>query len=215
MLRVTTLVLLFYATVGWTISKPSMVTSHHQISSQQHIAMLAKAKKNRNSRRKDAVEDSEAESISASDNEQSTRLQSSMKSDAEAPVEERVASVLRNAGIMDTDVAASAKPGQPPDPLSRIPKQGQELLERFFTSGAVLFGSIFLISGISVSVEAFCKVLGSPLPVAIDEVLVQYVEPALTPSVLILFAFSISLGILKQLQLGSASAGVLYTEEDD
>ena len=43
----------------------------------------------------------------------------------------------------------------------------------------------------------------------------QYVEPALTPSILILFGFSISLGVLKQLQLGSESTGVLYTESDD
>jgi len=41
------------------------------------------------------------------------------------------------------------------------------------------------------------------------------VEPALTPSILILFGFSISLGLLKQLQMGSASAGVLYSEDDE
>ena len=31
------------------------------------------------------------------------------------------------------------------------------------------------------SVEAVCKVTDNPLPVQIDELLVQYVEPALTP----------------------------------
>ncbi len=31
------------------------------------------------------------------------------------------------------------------------------------------------------SVEAVCKVTDNPLPVEIDELLVQYVEPALTP----------------------------------
>lgn len=136
---------------------------------------------------------------------------------SDAPVEDRVAQVLRDAGMatdMDSGVSSDG-PKQPADPLSRIPKKGQELLERFFAGGALTFGSIFLISGIAVSVEALCKVLGSPLPVAIDEALVQYVEPALTPSILILFFFSISLGLLKQLQLGSESAGVLYTEDDD
>mmetsp|Transcript_30812 Transcript_30812/g.76922 ORF Transcript_30812/g.76922 Transcript_30812/m.76922 type:complete len:218 (+) Transcript_30812:27-680(+) len=133
---------------------------------------------------------------------------------SDAPVEERVAKVLRDAGLSNTGGFA-AGPAQPADPLARIPKKGQELLERFFAGGALLFGSVFLTSGICVSVEALCKVLGSPLPVAVDEALVQYVEPALTPSILILFGFSISLGVLKQLQLGSASAGVLYTEEDD
>ena len=55
---------------------------------------------------------------------------------------------------------------------------------------------------------------GVKLPTALDEAIVQYVEPALTPSILILFFFSISLGILKQLQLSSESTGVLYTEDD-
>ena len=65
------------------------------------------------------------------------------------------------------------------------------------------------------SVEAFAKVSGNPLPVFLDEVLVQYVEPALTPSILILFGFSISLGLLKQLQMTAGSAGVLYQEPEE
>ena len=68
---------------------------------------------------------------------------------------------------------------------------------------------------LAVAVEAICKVTGNPLPAAIDEALVQYVEPALTPSILILFFFSISLGLLKQLQLSSESGGVLYSEDED
>jgi len=78
-----------------------------------------------------------------------------------------------------------------------------------------VFGSAFLLSGLAVSIEAVCKVTGTPLPTPIDEALVQYVEPAMTPSILILFLFSISLGLLKQLQLGSESAGVLYLEDDE
>ena len=102
-----------------------------------------------------------------------------------------------------------------PDPLSKIPKAGQELLERFFGGGAIVFGTAFILSGIAVAVEAVCKVTGNPLPTVIDEALVQYVEPAMTPSILILFFFSISLGLLKQLQMSSEQGGVLYTEEDE
>jgi len=133
----------------------------------------------------------------------------------DAPLDTRLDQVLRDAGITRTvdDVAEAAR--GPADPLSRIPKKGQELLERFFGGGAIVFGSAFLLSGLAVSVEAICKVLGTPLPTAIDQALVQYVEPALTPSILILFFFSISLGLLKQLQLGSETAGVLYSERDD
>jgi len=129
----------------------------------------------------------------------------------------------KRAGIAKPGAEASRPPPNvgrlaapnPNDPLSRIPKAGQELLERFFGGGALVFGSAFILSGLAVAVEAIAKVLGNPLPTPIDEALVQYVEPALTPSILILFGFSISLGLLKQLQLGSESTGVLYREEDE
>ena len=132
-----------------------------------------------------------------------------------SPLESRLDDALRNAGVTRTAAQAQAEAQGPTDPLSKIPKQGQEILERFFGGGAIVFGSAFILSGIAVSVEAVCKVIGKPLPTALDEVLVQYVEPALTPSILILFGFSISLGLLKQLQLGSEQAGVLYLEDDD
>eukprot|EP00326_Haptolina_ericina_P023705 CAMPEP_0181182050 /NCGR_PEP_ID=MMETSP1096-20121128/7673_1 /TAXON_ID=156174 ORGANISM="Chrysochromulina ericina, Strain CCMP281" /NCGR_SAMPLE_ID=MMETSP1096 /ASSEMBLY_ACC=CAM_ASM_000453 /LENGTH=192 /DNA_ID=CAMNT_0023270613 /DNA_START=39 /DNA_END=617 /DNA_ORIENTATION=+ len=134
--------------------------------------------------------------------------------DDDASVEERVARVLRESGLAP-EGGAPAAASAPSDPLSRIPLKGQALLERFFAGGALTFGTIFLTAGILVSAEALAKVLGYDLPVAIDEALIQYVEPAMTPSILILFGFSISLGLLKQLQLGSESAGVLYTEDDD
>lgn len=136
---------------------------------------------------------------------------------SEAPLDARLDDVLRNAGLAPSSdqLQQAARPSDPTDVLSRIPQKGQVLLEQFFGGGALVFGSAFLLSGIAVSVEAVCKVTGNALPTALDEVLVQYVEPALTPSILILFFFSISLGILKQLQLGNESAGVLYSEDDE
>jgi len=137
------------------------------------------------------------------------------------PLDDRLDAVLQRAGISSSgssgpSLSSPAKPGvNPSDPLASIPKAGQVVLERFFAGGAVTFGSAFILSGLAVAVEAIAKVLGNPLPTALDELLVQYVEPALTPSILILFGFSISLGLLKQLQLGSESTGVLYTESDD
>ena len=141
--------------------------------------------------------------------------------DPSAPIEDRLDDVLQKAGIArtqeDMPFAQPQSSGgiNPADPLSSIPKKGQELLERFFGGGAIVFGTAFLLSGIAVAVEAICKVSGNPLPTALDEALVQYVEPALTPSILILFFFSISLGLLKQLQLSSESGGVLYSEDED
>jgi len=138
------------------------------------------------------------------------------RTSSDAPLDARLDDVLRNAGITQvSDDTPSAGGAGPMDPLSRIPKKGQELLERFFGGGALVFGSAFLISGLSVALEAICKVANVRLPTVVDEAIVQYVEPAMTPSILVLFFFSISLGLLKQLQLGSESAGVLYSEGDD
>ena len=134
---------------------------------------------------------------------------------AAEPLNDRLDQVLRNAGITPTDGGKEERMRVAPDPLSKIPKAGQELLERFFGGGAIVFGTAFILSGIAVAVEAVCKVTGNPLPTVIDEALVQYVEPAMTPSILILFFFSISLGLLKQLQMSSEQGGVLYTEEDE
>jgi len=128
---------------------------------------------------------------------------------------ERVDSVLRERGILPSDSRPQSQAGAPLDPLARIPKSGQALLERFFGGGAILMGTVFISSGIAVSVEALCKVLDKPLPPAFDDFLVNSVEPILTPSILALFFFSISLGLLKQLQFSSESAGVLYREDDD
>ena len=133
---------------------------------------------------------------------------------------ERIDAALRSAGLSPEDGDSLLQPPSAPsslDPLSRIPKKGQELLERFFSTGALIMGGVFITAGLGVSVEAIAKVSGNPLPIFVDEILVQYVEPALTPSILTLFGFSISLGVLKQLQFTSEtdSMGVLYREEDD
>ena len=116
---------------------------------------------------------------------------------------ERLDAVLRSAGLSRSDsakVEGLQKATQDQSPLASIPVKGQELLEKFFGSGALLFGGIFIAAGIGVSIEATCKITGYQLPVLLAEAIVQYVEPALTPSILILFGFSISLGLLKQVR---------------
>ena len=120
---------------------------------------------------------------------------------------ERLDAVLRSAGLSQSD-SAKVEEARPKDesPLASIPVKGQELLERFFGSGALLFGSIFILGGIGVSIEATCKITGYKLPTLLAEVIVQYVEPALTPSILILFGFSISLGLLKQVRSRTPAA---------
>ena len=133
--------------------------------------------------------------------------------------QQRVDRVLRDAGL--APIGAGDPPLEtgggdaPADPLARIPKKGQELLEKVFSGGALASGGVLLVSGIGVGVEAVCKVGGYPIPLAVDEAIVQYVEPTLTPALLTVFFFSISLGVLKQLQFSSDAdvAGVLYREE--
>ncbi len=153
--------------------------------------------------------------VSVSSTPDAPMAPASASSSSELPVDERLDAVLRKAGLTQDDQSAieAARPSD--DPLSKIPKAGQQLLERFFFGGAVVFGVIFISCGLAVAAEALATVLGSPLPEAIDSAIVAYAEPALTPSIVVLFGFSISLGLLKQLQMGSESAGVLYTENED
>jgi len=217
------LIVLLDVALGWTPAAPLALRRAPVAPSHSPPLMMAKSKKPSRKKKKEAKPYEPAiaqpyEPAAASYTESPSGLpviETSSAAAPDAPVEDRVAAVLREAGLASDSGVMAGGAQASTDPLSRIPKAGQELLERFFAGGALTFGSIFLVSGISVSVEALCKVLGYPLPVAIDEVLVQYVEPALTPSILILFGFSISLGLLKQLQLGSESAGVLYSEDED
>jgi len=184
------------------------------------VQLLAKSKKPARKAKQKAKPAPMVQTGSVPPNEQATPISRAPPEAAGALAspatrEQRIEQVFRDAGMAPKEASAPTQPPTPTDPLSAIPVKGQELLERVFAGGALLFGGIFISSGIAVAVEAVCKVLGKPLPVAVDEVLVQYVEPALTPSILILFFFSISLGVLKQLQLGSDTAGVLYREDDD
>ena len=149
------------------------------------------------------------------------QLEGTATSTATGPVdvEDRLDAVLKSAGLIKdwsaTDATASSKDSAGGSPLANIPPRGQELLERVFFSGAALFGSVFLLAGLALSAEATLSVLGSPLPDKVAAFVLDFVEPTMTPSILCLFFFSISLGVLKQLQLGSDTAGVLYTEDDD
>ena len=116
----------------------------------------------------------------------------------DAPLDRRLDDVLAAAGMMQSDESLIEAKREPQSPLSSIPVKGQEVLERFFGGGALIFGSAFILAGIAVAFEAVCKVAKVELPVAVDEAIVQYIFPSLTPSILILFFFSISLGLLKQ-----------------
>ena len=116
----------------------------------------------------------------------------------DAPLDQRLDDILASAGMMQSDQSLIDAKREPQSPLSSMPVKGQELLERFFGGGAIIFGSAFILAGIAVAFEAVCKVAKVDLPVAVDEAIVQYIFPSLTPSILILFFFSISLGLLKQ-----------------
>ena len=207
MLRLAALCLLADATFAWSLATPVGLQPRHSARAPQQPCMMAKSKKPKRKKGKSSAASQPAYEpvTTASFTESPSGLpvvKTASTSDPDAPVEDRVAAVFRNAGIsnsgLDSGALGSSSTPQNADPLSRIPKKGQELLERFFAGGALTFGTVFILSGIAVSAEALAKVLGNPLPVALDEILVQYVEPALTPSILILFGFSISLGLLKQ-----------------
>ena len=92
-----------------------------------------------------------------------------------ARLDSRLDDVLAQAGITQTDESLLDANRGPERPLSSIPLKGQELLEKFFGGGAIVFGSAFLLAGITVAFEAVCKVAKVDLPVAVDEAIVQYI----------------------------------------
>lgn len=79
-------------------------------------------------------------------------------------------------------------------------------IDRFLKGGVAICTVLFVLAGAGITVEAWSKASGSPLPENIDKFIVTVVEPNFTPGLGVLLGFSISLGAFAAAQLGSSSA---------
>mmetsp|Transcript_64163 Transcript_64163/g.121574 ORF Transcript_64163/g.121574 Transcript_64163/m.121574 type:complete len:282 (+) Transcript_64163:68-913(+) len=127
--------------------------------------------------------------------------------------------LLEATGVTDPEYRERLELGKN-DPLRKIPRSGQETLEKIWFGGTVVFGIIFILVAILESTLAVGKFFHFDESYeeqfkSYDFFITKFVSPVLTPSIVITFVNSASLGILKTFQLQSEGSGILYTEDED
>jgi hypothetical protein len=97
------------------------------------------------------------------------------------------------------------------DIMAMIPGPILIAVDRFLKVGLALSSLLFVGAGLGITVEAWSKTSGEPLPENIDNFIVNVVEPNFTTGLLVLLGFSISLGAFAAAQL--SSQGAQYKED--
>jgi hypothetical protein len=85
-------------------------------------------------------------------------------------------------------------------------------IDRFLKAGVVICGTLFILAGLLITLEAWSKTSGQPLQDNLDNFIVGTIEPGFTPGLLVLLSFSVGLGVFAAAQL--ASAGATYKEDN-
>ena len=97
------------------------------------------------------------------------------------------------------------------DIMTALPPSVLVGIDSFLKIGLGTTSVLFVLGGIGITVEAYSKATGKPLPVDVDQFLVNVVEPNFTPGLFVLLGFSVSLGLFAAAQLGSQ--GATYRED--
>jgi hypothetical protein len=97
------------------------------------------------------------------------------------------------------------------DLMSTLPAPLLIAIDRFLKIGVVVCTTLFLASGVGITIQAWSAASHSPLPPDVDTFIVNVIEPNFTPGLFVLLGFSVSLGIFASLQMGSA--GAQYKED--
>lgn len=92
------------------------------------------------------------------------------------------------------------------DIMNMLPPGVLVIIDRFLKIGLGVTGTLFVLGGIGICIEAFSKVSEKPLAPNIDAFIVNIIEPNFTPGLLVLLAFSVSLGAFAALQLSSEAS---------
>ena len=92
------------------------------------------------------------------------------------------------------------------DFIAMIPAPVLKGLDTFLKAGVAVSGLAFVLAGLAITAEAWSKSSGEALPEDLDNFIVHVVEPNFTPGLLVVLAFSISLGLLSAASLGSEGA---------
>ncbi|KAJ8907829.1 hypothetical protein NDN08_007933 [Rhodosorus marinus] len=89
--------------------------------------------------------------------------------------------------------------------VSKIGIDGVGKLDKALATACTVCLAVVFVTGILIGVEAFFKATGQDVPQNLDQFLVQGVNYVFTPSLLIFFACSINLGLLKSAQIDEAN----------
>lgn len=99
-----------------------------------------------------------------------------------------------------------ADEGQDFDLMRILPEPVLIAIDRFLKTGVVICTVLFVLAGVFITIEAYSKTTGNPLPEDLDSFITNTVEPNFTPGLLVLLGFSVSLGAFAAAQLSSASS---------
>jgi hypothetical protein len=110
------------------------------------------------------------------------------------------------------ELKKKAESNQDLDLFSLLPAPVLVGIDRFLKVGVVVCSVLFILAGLLITVEAWSKTSGEPLPPDLAAFIVNTVEPNFTPGLLVLLSFSVSLGGFAALQLGSR--GATYKENE-
>lgn len=104
-----------------------------------------------------------------------------------------------------------ADEGQDFDLMQILPAPLLIAIDRFLKVGVTICTILFVLAGAFITVEAYSKTTGNPLPADLDKFIVETIEPNFTPGLGVLLGFSVSLGAFAAAQLSSASSN--YRED--
>ena len=92
------------------------------------------------------------------------------------------------------------------DVMAMLPAPVIVGIDRFLKGGLAVSGFMFILAGLGITLEAWSKTSGKALPENVDAFIVNTIEPNFTPGLVVLLAFSVSLGLFAAAQLGSQGA---------
>lgn len=134
-----------------------------------------------------------------------------MKSMEEQQMDVKQAEQVKAQRMRIAELKKKAANNEEIDFISMVPAPLLRGMDLFLKAGVVVSGLAFIAAGIGITAEAWSKASDQPLPEDIDNFIVNLVEPNFTPGLLVVLAFSVSLGVLSALQL--SSGGATYKEE--
>uniref|UniRef100_A0A7S0BJL2 Uncharacterized protein n=1 Tax=Rhodosorus marinus TaxID=101924 RepID=A0A7S0BJL2_9RHOD len=99
--------------------------------------------------------------------------------------------------------------------VSKLGIDGVGKLDKALSTACTICLLVFFITGILIGAEAFFKATGRDVPQNLDQFLVEGVNYVFTPSLLIFFACSINLGLLKSAQIDEANDYIRRQQEQN